>query len=386
MAALHHETLAHLRRAAVGALAEADGGQLSERADRLADAGTAVFNFALDAWDEKPGLPKALLPARKNLEYLIRKQFAYGYMVFFNMNICRNNLEDIRQLTEYAREHRLATDYHLNESPMLEQDGHFKHLGNNPTYIRPEDWPAVDDLIDWLIEKNRSGYQIVNSIRRLADMKDFMRGRVEPWNCRGGQNSIIIRTDGSLAPCFPMYTATYDWGTIENHKFDVAQLNEMKKTCQLHCFSTLNHILAFCYNDARVIKWLLRQAAGGFADASRASASAERVSNEPGSRLLMVTLCATVLRARPATKPVRPLRAPFDRPSSGIGALTALEVILTMRPKPRAFMPANTALVVWKTAERFRPMIASLAWSAAGRPCPVASPMATPKIFGLIWM
>jgi hypothetical protein len=30
----------------------------------------------------------------------------------------------------------------------------------------------------------------------------------------------------------------------------------MKKTCQRHCFSTLNHNLAYCYNDARVIKWV----------------------------------------------------------------------------------------------------------------------------------
>ena len=27
--------------------------------DRLADAGVAIFNFAVDAVDEKPGLPKA---------------------------------------------------------------------------------------------------------------------------------------------------------------------------------------------------------------------------------------------------------------------------------------------------------------------------------------
>src|SRR6185312_6800374 len=40
-----------------------------EVADRLADAGTAVFNVALDAYDEKPGLPKALAPGRTNLEY-----------------------------------------------------------------------------------------------------------------------------------------------------------------------------------------------------------------------------------------------------------------------------------------------------------------------------
>ena len=32
-----------------------------ELADRLGDAGVAVFNFALDAWDLKPGLTKALV-------------------------------------------------------------------------------------------------------------------------------------------------------------------------------------------------------------------------------------------------------------------------------------------------------------------------------------
>lgn len=275
-----------------------------EVADRLADAGTAIFNFALDAWDEKPGLPKALVPSQKNLEYLMRKQYVYGYMVFFNMNICRNNLEDIRRLTEYAREHRLATDYHLNETPMLEQDEHFKHLDENPTYIRPEDWREVDSLIDWLIEQNRAGYQMVNSVPRLQEMKAFMRMasgldlrrvgwygdgtgtrgdgddllakmagivrdgegnlRFADWNCRAGQNNVIVRTDGTVGPCFPMYGATYDWGTVDGHRFEDGQLGNMKKTCQQHCFSTLNHNLGYCYNDARVMKWLWKAARSGF--------------------------------------------------------------------------------------------------------------------------
>ncbi len=278
-------------------------------ADRLGDAGTAVFNFALDAWDEKPSLPKALVPARKNLEYLMRKQYVYGYIVFFNMNICRNNLEDIRLLTEYAREHRLATDYHLNETPMLEQDDHFKHLHENPTYIFPEDWRAVDELVDWLIAKNKAGYQMVNSVPRLQEMKAFMRMssgldlrrvgwngdgagtdgasdallagmpgitrdgngglRFTEWNCRAGQNNVIVRTDGTVGPCFPMYSATYDWGTIEGHKFDRAQLLDMKETCQKHCFSTLNHNLSYCYNDARVIKFLWQQARNGLNGGAR---------------------------------------------------------------------------------------------------------------------
>ena len=211
------------------------------------------------------------------------------------MNICRNNAEDIRTLTEYAHDYRIATDYHINETPMLEQDEHFKHLSDNPTYIRPEDWPAIDSLVDYLVDRNKKGYQMVNSVQRLEEIKAFVRmangadlkrlgwngdgtgtdsdiakqiaglpGIVQEngelhfaeWNCRAGQNNVIIRTDGTIAPCFPMYGAMYDWGTIDGHKLERESLAKMKETCQQHCFSTLNHNLAYCYNDARVIKFV----------------------------------------------------------------------------------------------------------------------------------
>ena len=280
-----------------------------EVADRIGDAGVAVFNVAVDAWDVKPGLPKALIPIQKNLEYVLRKQYVYGYMVFFNMNICRNNQEDIRLLTEYAHDHHFATDYHINETPMLEQDEHFKHLYENPTYLRPADWRQTDELIDWIIEKNRAGYQMVNSVQRLREMKAFVRmssgldihkvgwygdgtgtdGQLEnllattpgivrgengdvhfsEWNCRAGQNNVVIRTDGTIAPCFPMYSATCDWGNIDNPKFDPTQLKCVKQTCQKHCFSTLNHNLGYCYNDARVIKFIWKQAKNRFRGGAR---------------------------------------------------------------------------------------------------------------------
>ena len=89
------------------------------------------LTFGVDSWDEKPSLPKAVVPVRKHLEHLLKKQYVYGHMASFNMNICRNNTEDIRILTDYAHDHRIATDYHINETPMLEQDEHFKHLSDN---------------------------------------------------------------------------------------------------------------------------------------------------------------------------------------------------------------------------------------------------------------
>jgi MoaA/NifB/PqqE/SkfB family radical SAM enzyme len=232
--------------------------------DRLADAGVSTFNLAVDAVDEKPGLPKALNPIRSYFEYLVKKQYRYGYTVFFNINICRNNLDDVRELTEIAHEHKISTDYHINESPLVEQP-HFKHLDDNPTYFRPDDHENVDELLDWLIEKQKSGYGMLNSVERLAEMKGFLRGaHHEPWNCRAGHNTVIIRVDGTLAPCFPMYSAAHDWGTIGSPRFDRGQLTEMKRTCEPNCFSTLNHIVGWCYNDARVIKWMFKQARHGF--------------------------------------------------------------------------------------------------------------------------
>ena len=241
--------------------------------DWIGDAGVAAVNFAVDCVDEKPGLPKALNRIRPYFDYLVKMQRRYGYMVVFNMNITRINMDDIKELTEIAHDHGISTDYHINETPMIEQ-AHFKHLEDNDTYLRPEDWPKVDDLLDYLTEKNRQGYIMVNSKAHLQEMKNFMRGRVTPWKCRAGQNSMLIRTDGTIAPCFPMYSATYDWGTIEKHKFDFEQLNQMKKGCNSHCLSTTQYVLGHYYNNETVLRWIIKQALHGLNGGSTAVAQA----------------------------------------------------------------------------------------------------------------
>ncbi len=175
--------------------------------DRVADAGVKTVNLAVDAWDIKPGLPKAMVPIRQYFNHLVRKQYKYGYSVFLNINICRNNLKDVRMLTELAHDSGIATDYHICESPMMEHEN-FKHLKDNPVFIRPEDHAAIAELIDWLIQKQNAGWQMVNSVQRLAEMKKFINKELDQWGCRAGQNSIIIRTDGTLAPASPCMRRT----------------------------------------------------------------------------------------------------------------------------------------------------------------------------------
>ncbi|HEU5454038.1 MAG TPA: hypothetical protein VFU76_18725, partial [Terriglobales bacterium] len=196
-------------------------------------------------------------------KYLVKQQRQYGYMIVFNTNICRNNMEDVRVLTEIAHDNGISTDVHINEPPYIDQP-HFQHLNDNVTYILPQDWPKVDELLEWLIEKNAQGYIMVNSKDHLRKMKDFMRGITYPWNCRAGHNSCVIRTDGTLAPCFPMYSANTDWGKIGEPKFNFQELDEMKKVCNSHCLSTCQYVLGYYYNNSNVVRWILKQGLHGW--------------------------------------------------------------------------------------------------------------------------
>lgn len=231
--------------------------------DRLGDAGIAAINLAIDSVEDRKELPKALVPIRPYFDYMIENQHKYGYLSMINMNITRINMDDVKQLTEIAHENGIGTDYHINESPLLEQE-HFKHNDGNSTYLTPEDFPKVDALLEWIQGKHDQGYKMPNPANHMTQMKQLMRGKVDPWPCRAGQNSLIVRVDGSLAPCFPMYSATHDWGTVGDHKFEKGQLTEMKKSCNTNCLSTLNYILGHCYNLRRVMTWLTRQTLNGF--------------------------------------------------------------------------------------------------------------------------
>src|SRR5437763_2765493 len=104
---------------------------------------------------------------------------------------------------------------------------------------------------------------MVNQSKHMQDMKQLMRGEVPPWNCRAGQNSLIIRTDGTLAPCFPMYSATHDWGVDGKHNLEVKQLDDMKVECTKHCLSTCNYILGYCYDTLRGRTWAAKRAMHG---------------------------------------------------------------------------------------------------------------------------
>src|SRR5258706_8205157 len=127
--------------------------------DRLGDAGIGTINLAVDCIDEKPGLAKALTPIRPYFEYAIKNMKKYSFSLFFNVCITRTNLDDVKALTELAHDYDIGIDYHIVESPLIDAP-HFKHADENSTFLTPEDYPKVDALVDWIVDKHKQGYKI----------------------------------------------------------------------------------------------------------------------------------------------------------------------------------------------------------------------------------
>ncbi len=224
--------------------------------DEIGKAGVAAINLAVDCVAPKKGLPKALLNIEPQFRYLVERQKKYGYLTFFNINICRNNIKDVKLLTEIAHQNKIGTDYHLNEPPHGFVDTtHYKHH-DDMLSITPDQYEEVSELLDWLIDKQRHGWPMVNSIEHLQLFKKRMKGEIGSWDCRAGHNGALIRPDGTLSPCFDLITYDHDWGRIWEPKFDKNELQAVKKNCMPYCSSTCFHTMAYYYKLQSVPQWV----------------------------------------------------------------------------------------------------------------------------------
>lgn len=233
-------------------------GYLMDKAfiDEVGRAGVAAINLAVDCVAPRKGLPKALLSIEPQFRYLVERQKKYGYLLFFNINICRTNIKDAKLLTEIAHQNHIGTDYHLNEPPQsFISVSHYKHF-EDTLGITPDKHKEVDELIDWLIDKQRRGWPMVNSIEHLRSFKKRMRGQLQHWDCRAGHNAALIRTDGTLSPCFDLISYDHDWGRIWEPKFEEEELRALKENCLPFCSSTCFYTMGHYYNLGAIPEWV----------------------------------------------------------------------------------------------------------------------------------
>jgi len=231
--------------------------------DEIGRAGVSTINLAVDSMDGYVGIPKNLNRIMPHFEYLVKQEKKYNYITFLNINITAKNIPDVRNLTEIAHRYGIATDYHINEPPPIAYDSFHPEKG---AWITEKEFEEVDGLVDWLIEKNLQGYTMVNSISHLRAMKSFIRHEPIPWECQAGKLTLVIRLDGSFAPCFEFYGSEEDWGNIyDGPKYDAERLSRLKQTCCRSCLSTCNYqTYHYTQSAHHALQWVAKHAYGNF--------------------------------------------------------------------------------------------------------------------------
>jgi len=228
--------------------------------DAIGEAGIAAVNLAVDAVDGYEGIPKYFGRIKRQFEYLVQQEKKYGYITFLNINITSRNVMDVKQLTEIAHHYGIATDYHINEPPPIryEEFGHEK----DGAWITDNEIREVNELIDWLVEKEQEGYNMVNSVDHLKAMKSFIRNKPPAWQCKAGQMSMVIRLNGSFSPCFELYSSEEDWGDIRRgSRFDSERLARIKEQCSRTCLSTCNYQVShYSQSWLRCLQWVAKHA------------------------------------------------------------------------------------------------------------------------------
>src|SRR5207302_8348830 len=148
--------------------------------------------------------------------------------------------------------------------------------------------------------------------------------------------AVAIRRRGQVIgpiPCrasvCPRVAAAVDQQVLPSDEAGMLRAQERAIGAQLGWTAIAFGRIIFCTRTPKLVEAL----AGQFQHAAHVLAL-RVLSKMPGRRLLMVTLWATVCRARPPTNPTRPERAPLDSPSSSWGIFTLRETMLTMRPNP----------------------------------------------------
>lgn len=239
-----------------------------ELIDALGKAGIAAINLAVDALTPGAGLAKYFKRIESQFEYLVKQEKQYGYITFLNINITRSNLEDVKLLTEIAHRYGIGMDYHINEPPPIDYDTLTDYEAGG--WITPDQFQEVDELVDYLVEKNCQHYNMVNSVAHLRAIKSFVRNELPAWPCRAGELSMVVRLDGSFSPCFELYGGEEDWGNIyEGPKFDQQKLALMKEDCSRRCLSTCNfQVSHYAHSVRHWFQWLAKHASSHFVGVS----------------------------------------------------------------------------------------------------------------------
>jgi len=214
----------------------------------LITAGTGCIDAGIDAIEKRDGFDKNLAEAQQNFDLVLESR-KRGVHVKLNTVITRENVDDVYQLVELSRSKKIPISLHLIEGePPETPQKEYGWLQKN-WHFRNQDYPTLERLANWLIEKRKKGYPIANPAWYFERMKEMVRdGHHSGWKCLAGQHTLFINMRGEFAPCLALiWQENKKWGNLKEGKwpFDKQAMEAQLSICNSKCLSCSNTLTTY---------------------------------------------------------------------------------------------------------------------------------------------
>ena len=239
-----HEALAYCTERNVMTDLTTNGTLLDgEMIDGLGRAGLDLLNISVDVSSANEVSAKKSILQPDTLAALLEAKKDHKMAVRVNSVLYKDNTEQVRELVEYTHEHGLPISIgfvvpHLDgtaasENPETKQ--------GEDIYFSLEDKALLDDIIQFLVAKKTSGYQIIDTREYFKNIYQYLRGE-DFWNCNYERRYgwLNVTPSGKIRSC----TKKMDELDISFLDLTPSKIKELRKDfarriaeCNVTCYS-----------------------------------------------------------------------------------------------------------------------------------------------------
>lgn len=229
----------------------------SESIERLGKSGLDYLNISIDGVNISDISSKNFVFRNNLIEYLKFAKSKYRMHFRFNTVIFKNNFEDLKILIELSNSNNVQISLGFVVPPIDD-----RQLKNDSIYFKKGDKILLQEIVEYIIKKKKSGYPIIDPISYFENIFRFLDREVF-WDCNYPTRYgwINVTPNGKIRSC----TKKMDELDIKFQDLNTDKLIILRKTlrekvekCNIDCYSNCAYdSYYYTHNKLQMLKKIM---------------------------------------------------------------------------------------------------------------------------------
>jgi MoaA/NifB/PqqE/SkfB family radical SAM enzyme len=214
-----------------------NGTLLNEKSiEQLGRAGLDYLNISVDGMMPSEITSKNSIFKKDILQHLKQVKKRFGTHFRINSVIYKNNFEQIKAMINFANDQNIQISLGYIVEPLIKEQ-----IVNSGIYFTLEDKQLLDEIINFIVNKKRQGYPIIDPEDYFTNVYKYLKGE-KFWNCNYPTKYgwVNVSPDGRVRSCTKkMDELEFNYGDLDSIKISELRkvLAEKTAVCNAHCYS-----------------------------------------------------------------------------------------------------------------------------------------------------